>query len=198
MQRGTLKKWDDDRGFGFIKPDQGSKDIFLHINALPRNIRRPKIGDIIIYELKQEKDGKFRAYKASIQGVIPVSPIPKKSYSSPSYSSPSSGLESMLNSIQSILGLVILAIAAIYFSRAFNSTEQSNNNISPNTTVKIPAPLNPTCTIKGNISVSSGKKWYHLPGMEDYETTTIHPDQGERWFCSEQEAIAAGWTKAPN
>ena len=198
MQRGTLKKWDDDRGFGFIKPDQGSKDIFLHINALPRTIRRPKIGDIIIYELKQEKDGKFRAYKASIQGVIPVSPIPKKSYSSPSYSSPSSGLESMLNSIQSILGLVILAIAAIYFSRAFNSTEQSNNNISPNTTVKIPAPLNPTCTIKGNISVSSGKKWYHLPGMEDYETTTIHPDQGERWFCSEQEAIAAGWTKAPN
>ena len=198
MQRGTLKKWDDDRGFGFIKPDQGSKDIFLHINALPRNIRRPKIGDIIIYELKQEKDGKFRAYKASIQGVIPVSPIPNKSYSSPSYSSPSRGLESMLNSIQSILGLVILAIAAIYFSRAFNSTEQSNNNISPDTTVKIPAPLNPTCTIKGNISVSSGKKWYHLPGMEDYETTTIHPDQGERWFCSEQEAIAAGWTKAPN
>lgn len=46
--------------------------------------------------------------------------------------------------------------------------------------------------------MSSGKKWYHLPGMEDYETTTIHPDQEERWFCSEQEAIAAGWTKAPN
>ena len=190
MQRGTLKKWDDDRGFGFIKPDQGAKDIFLHINALPRNIRRPKIGDIIIYELKQEKDGKFRAYKASIQGVIPVSPIPNKSYSSPS-----TGLGLI---VKSILGVGILAIAAISFLRAFNSTEQSNNNISPDTTVDIPAALNPTCTIKGNISVSSGKKWYHLPGMEDYATTTIHPDEGERWFCSEQEAIAAGWTKAPN
>lgn len=53
------------------------------------------------------------------------------------------------------------------------------------------------CLIKGNISQNSGKKYYHLPGMEDYESTVISPEHGEQWFCSEREAIDAGWVKAP-
>jgi hypothetical protein len=53
------------------------------------------------------------------------------------------------------------------------------------------------CLIKGNISVSSGKKWYHLPGMEDYEKTRIDPSKGEKWFCTEEEARKSGWQKAP-
>ena len=57
--------------------------------------------------------------------------------------------------------------------------------------------LNPACKIKGNISISSGKKLDHLPGMEDYETTRIDPLEGEKRFCSESEAIAQGWRKAP-
>lgn len=54
------------------------------------------------------------------------------------------------------------------------------------------------CKIKGNISKNSGKKYYHLPGMEDYESTVISPEYGEKWFCTEQEAISNGWVKAPN
>ena len=53
------------------------------------------------------------------------------------------------------------------------------------------------CNIKGNISISSGRKIYHLPGMADYESTNIEPVHGERWFCSESEAISHGWQKAP-
>lgn len=55
----------------------------------------------------------------------------------------------------------------------------------------------PGCTIKGNISHGTGNKIYHLPGMEDYKSTIIHPTKGERWFCTESEAIANGWRKAP-
>lgn len=68
-------------------------------------------------------------------------------------------------------------------------------------------PPDPNCPIKGNISQSSngqtgggqnaGRRLYHLPGMRDYDRTVISPANGERWFCSEAEAIAAGWTKAP-
>ena len=54
------------------------------------------------------------------------------------------------------------------------------------------------CNIKGNISISTGKKLYHLPGMEDYESTVISRDKGEKWFCSESEAINSGWEKTPN
>lgn len=47
------------------------------------------------------------------------------------------------------------------------------------------------CVIKGNIS--SNGRIYHLPGQESYAKTVISTNKGERWFCSEAEARAAGW-----
>ncbi len=52
------------------------------------------------------------------------------------------------------------------------------------------------CLIKGNISINTGEHIYHVPGQMFYEQTVISPQYGERWFCSEAEAIAAGWRKA--
>ena len=47
------------------------------------------------------------------------------------------------------------------------------------------------CTIKGNISDRG--RIYHLPGSPAYDKTRINTERGERWFCSEEEAHAAGW-----
>ncbi|MEI9416544.1 thermonuclease family protein [Mesorhizobium sp. Cs1321R2N1] len=55
---------------------------------------------------------------------------------------------------------------------------------------------NLTCIIKGNISINTGEHIYHVPGQEHYWETKISPQYGERWFCSEAEAQAAGWRKA--
>ena len=52
------------------------------------------------------------------------------------------------------------------------------------------------CNIKGNISYNTGEKIYHVPGQEYYDETVISPEYGERWFCSEEEARAAGWRRA--
>ncbi|MDQ0562010.1 hypothetical protein QO004_003811 [Rhizobium mesoamericanum] len=52
------------------------------------------------------------------------------------------------------------------------------------------------CNIKGNVSINSGERIYHVPGQHYYEATKISPEYGERWFCSEEEARAAGWRKA--
>lgn len=52
------------------------------------------------------------------------------------------------------------------------------------------------CNIKGNISIDSQARIFHVPGQRDYENTIIRAEYGERWFCSEQEARAAGWRKA--
>ncbi|MGQ9493230.1 MAG: sunset domain-containing protein [Anaerolineae bacterium] len=54
----------------------------------------------------------------------------------------------------------------------------------------------PGCVIKGNISSSTGEKIYHMPGQRYYDQTTIDPSKGERWFCTEEEAIANGWRKS--
>lgn len=51
------------------------------------------------------------------------------------------------------------------------------------------------CDIKGNVSIS-GEKIYHVPGGEFYEATNIDLEYGERWFCTEEEAEAAGWRKS--
>jgi hypothetical protein len=51
------------------------------------------------------------------------------------------------------------------------------------------------CDIKGNIS-ASGERIYHLPGDKYYAVTRIDTFRGERWFCSESEAQAAGWRHA--
>ena len=51
------------------------------------------------------------------------------------------------------------------------------------------------CDIKGNISLE-GEKIYHVPGGEFYSATTINPEYGERWFCTQAEAVANGWRKS--
>ncbi len=50
------------------------------------------------------------------------------------------------------------------------------------------------CAIKGNIS--DGGHIYHRPGQHDYDAVRIDERRGERWFCSEAEARAAGWRAA--
>ncbi len=56
--KGTLEKWDDGKGFGFVTPDKGGQNIFVHISAFDRNIpRRPKVGDTIYYHIQTDKNG---------------------------------------------------------------------------------------------------------------------------------------------
>ena len=52
-----------------------------------------------------------------------------------------------------------------------------------------------TCSIKGNIS-RKGEKIFHVPGGRWYGRTKIDTTKGERMFCTEQEAISAGWRKS--
>jgi endonuclease YncB( thermonuclease family) len=58
-----------------------------------------------------------------------------------------------------------------------------------------PQPPNSRCAIKGNIN-QRGDRIYHLPGSDSYDITVIDERNGERWFCSEAEARAAGWRAA--
>lgn len=63
------------------------------------------------------------------------------------------------------------------------------------TPTQTPAQAAPgACAIKGNISGNG--RIYHMPGQEHYDRTRINPPDGERWFCTEAEARAAGWRRA--
>lgn len=73
-------------------------------------------------------------------------------------------------------------------------------------TINTPSPIpattrsnesNKDCAIKGNISASD-ERIYHMPGCGSYDKTVIDETAQERWFCTEEEARAAGWRKAKN
>lgn len=68
LRSGQLTKWRDDRGFGFIQPVDGSKEVFLHISELKDSTRRPQVGDTIYYHVVAE-NGKVRACSAFILGA---------------------------------------------------------------------------------------------------------------------------------
>ena len=69
IKKGKLIRWVDAKGFGFIKPENGKGDIFIHITALKGMGRKPVIGDIIHYEIGTDTNGKTRAVNAKIEGV---------------------------------------------------------------------------------------------------------------------------------
>jgi len=182
LNKGQLIKWNDDRGFGFIKPSEGSKEVFLHISAVKTTRRRPKVGDTIFYELTTGTDGRISASGVSIQGVVSHPSTPQKIKT--------------VTSKQKIRkrGLLETALGIGFFAAIVLFQMQFSSNYSPSPITSI---TKPGCVIKGNISVDTGAKLYHIPGMEDYDITSINSTKGERWFCSESEALAAGWKRAP-
>ncbi|MFM9885272.1 MAG: cold-shock protein [Burkholderiales bacterium] len=62
MATGTVKFFNTTKGFGFIGPDDGSKDVFVHISAVEKSgLGTIKEGQKLSYELERGKDGKSSA-----------------------------------------------------------------------------------------------------------------------------------------
>ncbi len=58
--RGRVTRWNDDRGFGFITPDEGGRGVFVHIKAMPRG-RRPLVGDAVEFTVATDDSGRPEA-----------------------------------------------------------------------------------------------------------------------------------------
>jgi uncharacterized membrane protein YsdA (DUF1294 family)/cold shock CspA family protein len=67
---GVIKSWNDERGFGFIEPTQGGQEIFVHVKAFRIRAERPRIGQLVSFEVELGTAGKKRAKNVElIQGV---------------------------------------------------------------------------------------------------------------------------------
>jgi uncharacterized membrane protein YsdA (DUF1294 family)/cold shock CspA family protein len=63
---GTVKTWNEERAFGFIEPEQGGQEIFLHITAFPPQSGRPQLNQRVSFEVELNRDGKKRATKVQL------------------------------------------------------------------------------------------------------------------------------------
>jgi hypothetical protein len=88
-----------------------------------------------------------------------------------------------------LIALVVLALTA---NRCIPIFPQLRSPIEDSSVTEDPSQA---CRIKGNINMS-GERIYHLPGHPYYDETRIDLARGERWFCSEEQARAAGWRKS--
>jgi len=61
MAIGTVKWFNPTKGFGFIQPDDGSKDVFVHISAVERAGMTLKEGQKVKFEVERGQQGKTSA-----------------------------------------------------------------------------------------------------------------------------------------
>lgn len=66
--KGKITSWKDEKGFGFITPSAGGKQVFVHIKAFANRNRRPQINQVVTYTLSSDKKGRPCAINATLAG----------------------------------------------------------------------------------------------------------------------------------
>lgn len=72
MTTGKIIKWVDDKGFGFIRVEGQPSDVFVHISAFGRLPRAPKVGEGVEINVLSNDNGKVKAVRARIPGLVPL------------------------------------------------------------------------------------------------------------------------------
>ncbi len=65
MKKGIISSWNEERGFGFIAPESGGKQVFFHINNYSRNHKRPVNNLEIQYEISKDPKGRIHAIRVT-------------------------------------------------------------------------------------------------------------------------------------
>jgi uncharacterized membrane protein YsdA (DUF1294 family)/cold shock CspA family protein len=67
--RGKLVSWKADKAYGFIRPEDGRKDVFVHLRDFGRIARAPRVGDVVRFQKMSDGMGRVRAADVQVQGL---------------------------------------------------------------------------------------------------------------------------------
>jgi len=67
---GTIKYWNGRKGFGFIEPEDGGKQVFVHIKAFTVRKGKPVIGQVVTYTISSDDQGRTRANDVLFEGEV--------------------------------------------------------------------------------------------------------------------------------
>lgn len=174
------------------------------IDALINAHRRGVVLRIVLDPSQQHAFDRLREIKGFIRTSAPGPYMHLKSYSvdgrvlrSGSANLSASGLKQQDNDVLIIRDAALAARFESRFERLWEAAkplQKSGNLLAAKESPKGPPSPSSTCAIKGNVN-AKGERIYHLPGSRLYSRVAM-TGQDERWFCSEQEAKAAGWRPA--
>jgi cold shock CspA family protein len=119
---GTLIKWNDERGFGFVALPQSHDEVFVHISAFPRDGVRPRIGETISFEVRTGPDGRKRAEVVERPGARKTSV--RRS------TAPGSRQRSLMGSVLTAVALLALGFVA-YGSFTSRRDDKAALSVSP-------------------------------------------------------------------
>lgn len=115
--KGKLIRWNEDRGFGFIKSSNIKDDVFIHISELKKMSRGPQLNDVIFFDATTDVRGKTKAINATIEGVT------EKSIKSYRNQSNTNNIFSYLTKFALIFGFVLVAYLTYpLWSRTFTNS----------------------------------------------------------------------------
>ena len=67
MANGTVKWFNATKGFGFIAPEQGTKDVFVHVTAMERaGIRQLNDGQAVTFDIERDRNGRESAVNLTL------------------------------------------------------------------------------------------------------------------------------------
>lgn len=124
-RQGTLKSWNDAKGFGFILPEDGGDQLFVHISAM-RGDNRPQVGDAVVYAAGSDAQGRPRAQHMRHAGLSLDRPAIRRKPSSKPAALRSAGQPRAERSAQSgiqHLPIKLLILAALCVLPAWGSLE---------------------------------------------------------------------------
>lgn len=117
--QGRVTRWKDEQGFGFIVPERGGDDVFLHISDMENRQKRPTVGDIVTFELSYDERRRKRARKVSYAGEesAPILPsIPAFARTAPLGFFLFLGTMVLLGKLPPIVAVVYLVVSGITFA----------------------------------------------------------------------------------
>lgn len=148
---GKLKKWNTERGFGFIVAADGGQDIFVHISAFARDGRLPTEGEALTFEVEPDRNGRRSAVRVRRLGE----PKPERAKAAPIGLSRSRSEGSGSGFVQKLITVLVLAGLIFFaYSRYANRVKQieaaASSAVQPSAPVSLfestqPAPASFRC-----------------------------------------------------
>jgi uncharacterized membrane protein YsdA (DUF1294 family)/cold shock CspA family protein len=69
--QGKITHWNEEKGYGFITPSSGAKEVFVHIRAFKNRHLPPELNQVVLYSLSTDKQGRPCAVKVTRASEIP-------------------------------------------------------------------------------------------------------------------------------